>query len=83
VAVHQQFVANQGFLECGRHESITRTGVGKDGEVNPKEEEVEDQRNNNETNHSGEEVFGDTFLCYTSKKLLSVRDQTHTLSDFL
>ena len=83
MAVHQQFIADQSFLECGRHESITRTGVGEDGEVDPEEKEVEDQRNNNKTNHSGEEVFGDTFLRYASGKLLSVRDHIHTLSDFL
>ena len=83
MTIHQQFIANQGFLECGRHESITRTGVGEDGEVDPEEEEVKDQRNNNKPNHSGEEVFGDTFLRYESEKLLSARNRTHTLSDFL
>jgi len=62
MAVHQQFITNQGFLECGGHESITRTGVGEDGEVDPEEEEVEDQRENNETSNPGEEVFDDTLL---------------------
>jgi len=62
VTVHQQLIANQGFLECRGHESVTRARVGEDGEVDPEEEEVEDQWNDNETNHSGEEMFGNTFL---------------------
>ena len=45
--------------------------MGEDGEVDPEEAEVEDQRNNNETNHSGEEVFDETFLSNASGKLLS------------
>ena len=36
--------------------------MSEDGEVDPEEEEVEDQRNNDETNHPGEEVFGNAFL---------------------
>jgi len=68
VAIHQQFIANQGLLECRRHESVTCAGVGEDGEVDPEEEEVEDQRNDDETNHSGEEVFGNTFLRYALEK---------------
>jgi len=83
VTVHQQLVANQGFLECRRHETIARARVGEDGKVDPEEEEVEDQRNNNETKNSGEEMFGDTFLCYALGVWSSVRNQTHTLSDFL
>lgn len=39
--------------------------MGEDGEVDPEEEEIEDQRDDNETNHSCEEVFGNAFLCYT------------------
>jgi hypothetical protein len=65
MAVHQQLVANQGFLECGRHEPVTRTRVGEDGEVDPEEKEVENQRDKNETDHPSEEMFGDTFLRYT------------------
>lgn len=38
--------------------------MGEDSKVDPEEEEVEDQRNDDETNHPGEEVFGDTFLHY-------------------
>ena len=70
MTVHQQFITNQGFLECGRHESIARTGVGEDGEVDPEKEEVEDQRNNDETSHSGEEMFGDTFLRFYVRKVV-------------
>jgi hypothetical protein len=36
--------------------------VGEDSEVDPEEEEVEEQRNENETNHPGEEVLRDAFL---------------------
>ena len=42
VTVHQQLVSNQGFLECRRHKSIARAGVGEDGKVDPEEKEVED-----------------------------------------
>ena len=57
--------------------------MGEDGEVNPEEEEIEDQRDDDETNHSSEEVFGDSFLCYALEKQLLVGNQMHTLSDFL
>ena len=77
MTVHQQLITNQGFLECGRHESITRTGVGEDGEVDPEEEEVKDQRKNNETSNPGEEVFNDTLLCCVSEKLLSGGPNTY------
>ena len=83
VTIHQQFIANQGFLECGRHETVTSAGVGEDDEVNPEEEEVDNQRNDNETNHSREEVFGNTFLRCALEKWPFVRDWAHTLSDFL
>lgn len=62
MTVHQQLVSDQGFLECGRHERVTRAGVGEDSEVDPEEDEVEDKRNDNEANHSGEEVLGNAFL---------------------
>ena len=62
MTIHQQLVANQGLLECGRHESVTRARVGEDGEMDPEEDEVEDEGDDDKTNHSGEEVFGDTFL---------------------
>jgi hypothetical protein len=42
--------------------------VGEDSEVDPEEEEVEDQRNDNEAKNSGEEVLSDTFLHRTSEK---------------
>jgi len=57
--------------------------VGEDGEVDPEEEEVEDQRNDDETNHSGEEVFDNTFLRYALEKWPFARNQARTLSDFL
>lgn len=57
--------------------------MGKDSEVDPEEEEVEDQRNYNEANHSGEEVFGDTFLHCTLEKWLFAGKSARTLSDFL
>lgn len=75
MTVHQQLVANQGFLECGRHEPVTRTGMGEDGKVDPEKEEVEDQRDNDETNHSSEEVFGDAFLHYALEMQLVVKNQ--------
>lgn len=68
VTIHQQFIANQGFLECRRHEGIARSGTGEDGEVDPEEEEVENQRNDNKADHTGEEVLGDTFLHHTSEE---------------
>lgn len=43
--------------------------MGEDGEVDPEEEEIEDQRDDNETNHSCEEVFGNAFLCYTFENM--------------
>jgi hypothetical protein len=54
---HQQLISGWGFPECGRHESVTHAGVGEDGEVDPEEEEVENQQNDNKPNHSGKEVF--------------------------
>lgn len=57
--------------------------MGEDGEVDPEEEEVEDQRNDDETNHSGEEVFDNTFLRYALEKWPFARNQARTLSDFL
>ena len=65
MTIHQQFIANQGLLECRRHEAISGSRVGEDGEVDPEEEEVEDQWNDNKADHTGEEVLGDTFLQYT------------------
>lgn len=67
MTVHQQLISNQGFLERGGHESVTRAGVGEDGEVNPEEEEIKDKRNNNEADHPGDEVLSDTFLHHTSE----------------
>ena len=67
VTVHQQLISNQGFLERGGHESVTRAGVGEDGEVNPEEEEIKDKRNNNEADNPGDEVLSDTFLHHTSE----------------
>ena len=74
MAVHQQLVANQRLLERWRHEPITRAGVGEDGEMDPEEEKVEDQRNDNETDHSGKEVLGDSFLRLTSGKKVTCKE---------
>lgn len=71
MTIHQQFIANQGFLECRGHEAIARSGTGEDGEVDPEEEEIEDQRNDNKADHTGEEVFGDAFLHRTLEERLS------------
>ena len=50
--------------------------------MDPEEEEVEDERDNGETDHSGKELFGDTFLYYTLEKRLLVGNQMDTLVDF-
>ena len=57
--------------------------MGKESEVDPEEEEIEDERNDDEANHSGEEVLGNTFLYRTSEEWRFVRKGAHTLSDFL
>ena len=82
VTIHQQFIADESSLECGSHKSVIFAGVGEDGEVDPEEEEVEDERDNDETDHPGKEVFGDTFLYYVLEKRLLVGNQMDTLSDF-
>ena len=56
--------------------------MSEDGEVDPEEEEVKDQRNNDETNHPGEEVFGNAFLLM-SGRVAVCRNRALTLSDFL
>ena len=68
MTVHQQFIANQGFLKRGRHESVTAAGVSEDGEVDPEEDQVEDQRDDDEANNPSEEMFGNTFLSYAFEK---------------
>jgi len=56
-AVEQHLVSGKGLLEGRAHEAITRTRVGKDGEVNIEEREVDHERNNDETNRPCNEMF--------------------------
>lgn len=83
VTVKQQFIANQGFLESRRHEAVSGTRMREDGKVDPEEEQVKDQRNNNKSNDSGEEVFGNSFLYDLVNTCHEMVNSIHTLSDFL
>jgi hypothetical protein len=62
IAVQQKLVTNQSFLEGRCHESVPSTRVCEDREVDPEEEEVKDERNDDEANYSRQEMFGDAFL---------------------
>jgi hypothetical protein len=46
--------------------------------MDPEEDEVEYEWDDNETNHSGEEVFGNTFLRHTLEKRTFVCDEAST-----
>jgi hypothetical protein len=52
-------VITQRLLELGRHEVITRARLGEDGEVNLEPEEVEQERDEDETERAGGEVLAE------------------------
>ena len=62
LAVQEQFVAPQSLLECRAHEGITRTGVGEDGQVNPEDGQVQEDRKDNKRDGSRSEVLPEIFL---------------------
>lgn len=56
LGVEEELVARKSLLERRRHEGVARTGELENLEVNPEEGEVDDERNDDETNGAVDEV---------------------------
>lgn len=61
--VHQQFVTHQRFLERRAHKAIARARVAEDLEMDPEEREVDAERDDDQADHSGQEMFREPLLC--------------------
>jgi hypothetical protein len=54
--IEKQLVSLKSLLESGRHEGISRSRVDEDLEVDPEEEEVKEEWDNDESNDSVSEM---------------------------
>lgn len=62
LTVHKQLIASQCLLELRAHESITRTRLREDREVNIKERQIDDKGNEDEADRASGKVPPEVFL---------------------
>lgn len=62
LSIQEQFVTRQCLLECWTHETIPRSGVDENLEVNPEEYHVDDEWERDESPCPSEEVAGEITL---------------------
>ena len=63
MAVNQQLVALQSLLESGAHEDITSSSIGKDGQVNPEEEQIDEDGPGDQRGRPSIEMLPEVLLC--------------------
>lgn len=62
MTVHKQLIASQSLLELRAHESVTRTGLRENREVNVEERKIDDERNQNKADCAGGKVPPEVLL---------------------
>lgn len=60
--LEQELVALQRLLECRAHKMVARPRISQDFEVNPEEREIDEERQNNKTKNTCDEVPQDMLL---------------------
>jgi hypothetical protein len=78
LTVQQHLIPGQGLLECRTHESISRSRVSKDCEVNVEERQIDNERNHDQSECPCTEMFSEVFLRNLELRYMPRNDiQTH------
>lgn len=62
LTIHEQLIASQSLLELRAHESVTRTRLRENREVNIEERKIDDERNQNEADCAGGKMSPEVLL---------------------